>query len=196
MLNFNAASVGLTLVEKPVLLEADVESETEVEVESEMEVEGKNVDHREKTAVPKCIVVPTISISSTSKASTSKASMSSSTMARGQNSAPNCSIAEVMNLLRIIKDILPIGEENWKRVLALHSETHPCRDVTSIKRKFQSLHRKPIPTGDPECPEEVQLAKRLKHRIGQKASIGDGEDEFELEDVQHGPSGANQKATC
>ena len=177
MLNFNAASVGLTLVEKLVLLEA-----VALDVELEIEVEGKNVDHREKTAVPKFIVVPTIPVSSTLKASKSLPSA----MSRGcQSSAPNCSIAEAMNLLRIIEDILPVGEENWKRVLALHSETHPHRDVTSIKRKFQSLHRKSIPTGDPECPEEVQLAKRLKCCIGQKASIGDGEDEFDLEELKN-----------
>ena len=85
-----------------------------------MEVEGKNVDPREKTAVPKFIVVPTIPVSSTLKASKS---LPSAMSGGRQSSAPNHSIAEAMNLLRIIEDILPVGEENWKRVLALHSET-------------------------------------------------------------------------
>ena len=63
----------------------------------------------------------------------------------------------------------------------MHSETYPYRDVRSIRRKFTSLHRRNIPTGDPDCPEEVKLAKRVFYLLGQKAAVGDGEEEFELE---------------
>ena len=45
------------------------------------------------------------------------------------------------------------------------------------------MYRKGIPTGDPNCPEEVCLAKRIKYDIGDRAAIGDGEEEFNLEDT-------------
>ena len=60
-------------------------------------------------------------------------------------------------------------------------------------RKYATLYRKPIPTGDPNCPEEVKLAKRIKYLIGNKASVGDAEEEFNLEEIEFGESGANPK---
>mmetsp|Transcript_16130 Transcript_16130/g.23920 ORF Transcript_16130/g.23920 Transcript_16130/m.23920 type:complete len:96 (+) Transcript_16130:207-494(+) len=36
------------------------------------------------------------------------------------------------------------------------------------------------PTGDPHCPPEVKQAKRIKCKIGEKAEIGDGEDEYDM----------------
>ena len=41
----------------------------------------------------------------------------------------------------------------------------------SIRRKFASLHQKGIPTGDPNCPEEVHLAKRIKYDIGHRLQL-------------------------
>jgi hypothetical protein len=44
------------------------------------------------------------------------------------------------------------------------------------------LHRKKIPTGDPFCPEDVRLAKRLKYAIGMRADIGTGEEDYNITD--------------
>ena len=47
----------------------------------------------------------------------------------------------------------------------------------------------PILTGDPNCPEEVRKAKRIKCGIGQRASLGGGKEDFDLETVTFtGPS--------
>ena len=56
------------------------------------------------------------------------------------------------------------------------------RDVPSLKRKYNVLHRLQIPTDDPNMPDEVRQAKRIKHTIGLKADLGDGEEEFDLEE--------------
>jgi hypothetical protein len=40
--------------------------------------------------------------------------------------------------------------------------------------------RKKIPTGDPRCPKEVKLAKRIKRNISLRADVGDGKEEMDL----------------
>ena len=55
---------------------------------------------------------------------------------------------------------------------AQHSVLFPGRDVDSIRRKYHTLHRRGIPTGDPLCPADVKLAKKVKYDIGVKADLG------------------------
>ena len=76
--------------------------------------------------------------------------------------------------------IMPIGGDDWEAVLEEHSILFPGREVESLRRKFSLLHRKKIPTGDPRCPEEVILAKRIKYQISSRADVGDGEEEMDL----------------
>ena len=106
------------------------------------------------------------------------------------NSACNYSIAEVNNLLSRLEEFLPIGSEEWNRTIALHNDDcknmkgfHP-RDRPSISRKFTSLCKKKAPTGNPNIAPEVRWAKKVKHLIGQKANVGDGEDVFDIESGQ------------
>jgi hypothetical protein len=89
---------------------------------------------------------------------------------------------EMINFLNIMARILPIGGEEFDEVLQAHSLDFPGRDVDSLRRKYGVLHRKPIPTGDPSMPPEVLLAKRVKYAIGDKATIGDGQEEYNLEE--------------
>ena len=92
-----------------------------------------------------------------------------------------------MYLLSVLEEVLPIGPEEWDEVVNKHAvgcRWIPGRDVDSIRRKFASLHRKQIPTGDPNMPEDVKLAKRIKYMIGDKANIGDGEEEYQLEQAE------------
>jgi len=97
----------------------------------------------------------------------------------------NYSHSEIMNLLSVLQRVLPIGPEEWQQCADEHSVSFPlgrrCKD--SIRRKFSDLYRKGIPTGDPNCPEDVKLAKRIKWAIGDRAAIGDGEEEFNLADT-------------
>ena len=52
-----------------------------------------------------------------------------------------------------------------------------------MRRKLANLYRKKVPTGNPNMPEEVRLAKQIKFLIAQKADIGDAE---KLSDLQDG----------
>ena len=58
-------------------------------------------------------------------------------------------------------------------------------------RKHTTLAKKQIPTGDLNCPEEVELAKSVKCMIGNKTAVGDAEEQFKLTQVKFGESGAN-----
>jgi hypothetical protein len=104
----------------------------------------------------------------------------------------NWSKDETMHMLSIVQRILPIGAEKWDAVVAEHSNEYPGRCKNGIMRKYTTLHRRTIPTGDPNCPEEVRLAKRLKYEIGNSATIGDADERFALKQVAHvGGNGAN-----
>ena len=91
---------------------------------------------------------------------------------------------ETMCMLNTLRAILPIGPEQWEQVVHCHQEKWPAqlRDRDSINRKYSTLHRKPIPTGDPNISPAVKLAKEIKHFIGVKANFGDGDHEFDLEE--------------
>ena len=68
--------------------------------------------------------------------------------------------AEVMSLLASIHAHLPISGDEWRAVQQEHHTAYPDADrtVESLRRKFASLHRSRIPTGDPTCPAEVREA--------------------------------------
>ena len=95
---------------------------------------------------------------------------------------------ECLHLFTIMQRILPIGPEEWQEVAIEHAQTYPGRDEPSIRRKYNSLHRKNIPTGDPTMPPEVREAKRTKYMIADKANIGDGEEEFNVEESSFTPN--------
>jgi len=61
-----------------------------------------------------------------------------------------------------------------------HQETYAHRDVLAIRRKYNNLYCIHIPTGDPNCHDEVKNAKRIKYKIGQRAFLGGGDENFDL----------------
>ena len=83
-------------------------------------------------------------------------------------------MAEKLNMLTIMSEILPIGPEQWSAVSSRHAEKFPGREVESLRRKFTELHRKSVPSGDPNIPEDIRIAKKIKFEIGVKADIGGG----------------------
>jgi hypothetical protein len=94
----------------------------------------------------------------------------------------NCDEQELfLNLLAIMKDMMPVGGEEWDKLLDHHPLRHPGLEVESLHRKFSQLHRKLTPADDPMCPMEVKLAKRAKHRISSScADVGDRNEEMDL----------------
>ena len=87
---------------------------------------------------------------------------------------------ELLFFLNIMNDVLPIGPTEWEEVLDAHSVRFPGRDVNGLRRKYTTLHRKKIPTGDPHMPEPVRMAKLCKYRTADKADLGDGTGHFDM----------------
>ena len=54
--------------------------------------------------------------------------------------------------------------------------------MESLKQMFHSIHRRKAPSGDPNIPEYVKMAKRLKTDIGDEALIGTGDAEYDMDD--------------
>ena len=65
---------------------------------------------------------------------------------KGKNGKSNYTREELLALFDVMEQILPIGTEELEQVLLDHSEKFPGRDVKSIQRKYNTLHRKQFPT--------------------------------------------------
>ena len=98
----------------------------------------------------------------------------------GRGSNRNYGGIEGKFMLDILQDILPVGPEEWNKALDRHSKEYPGHSVISIRRRYNTLHRKSIPTGDPNCPPQVAQAKYIKYKIGEKASLMTGGEEFDI----------------
>jgi len=87
----------------------------------------------------------------------------------------NYSLEEIDSLLDLIEDELPISSTLWDNIQKSHLSRYPDqrRGVDSIKRKFKELYSKRVKTGDPNCPQEVRRAKRLRHQIVESMNASD-----------------------
>ena len=95
----------------------------------------------------------------------------------------NFSHAGIVHFLSLMEEILLTGnEDKMKLVASKHAEVHPPgRSVLSLtRRKFASLQRIKHPTGDPNVPEEIQLAKSTWCETGRKADVGTAKEKFSL----------------
>ena len=95
------------------------------------------------------------------------ANAASARVQRGRKYFP----VEMMYLFTVMEKVLPIGPIEWDLVLAAHIENFPGRNVESIRRKYTTTHRKKVPTGNPNMPPEVSLAKKVKYLIGEKVEL-------------------------
>ena len=86
---------------------------------------------------------------------------------------PSYTQAEVLHLLTIVREHLPIGQDEWEGVCQEHILAWPnCgRDYLSIRRKFNQLANKHMPTDEPVCPPEIREAKEISALITEKADI-------------------------
>jgi len=85
--------------------------------------------------------------------------------------------AEVFGLLNCIQQVLLVDSTDWIDVCNLHvvNFLNTGHDPSKLKQKFQQLYRTNVPTGDPICPPDVRMAKRLQEAIRKKSEIDDGE---------------------
>ena len=81
--------------------------------------------------------------------------------------------ADIEKLLQLMEQCLPVGTQEWEYVETEFSSTHfrPLRDVTSLRKKFNILVKKKIPTGNPTCPPFVRHAKKIFNSLVEKCNI-------------------------
>ena len=61
---------------------------------------------------------------------------------------------------------------------------HSSHGVEGLKRKFNKLANKPVPTGNPNIPEDVKLAKSIKGKLFHRSGATNLSDEEEEEDKE------------
>jgi hypothetical protein len=90
-------------------------------------------------------------------------------------------------LLGLIKEYLPIGNIAWMRVVdEFNKRVSPARvrNKASILRKYNSLHQKLMPTGDPNMPPHVKIAKHINYLIMDKSEMINAEEMDEEEEAE------------
>ncbi|KAI7946386.1 hypothetical protein MJO29_010913 [Puccinia striiformis f. sp. tritici] len=95
---------------------------------------------------------------------------------------------DCMALVEIVKEILPLGSNEWEQVHELYSEYarangRTARDADPLKTKFKALFNSKKPTGNPNCPVHIREAKRANVMINERArSLAVVDNEFEEEE--------------
>ena len=92
--------------------------------------------------------------------------------------------AETTTSLKTIEHILPIDTEGWNEVHELFNSKHTPRGVEGLKRKFNKLANKPVPTGNPNMPEDVELAKSMKDKLFHHSGLTNLSEEEEEEEEE------------
>jgi hypothetical protein len=91
----------------------------------------------------------------------------------------------MLHLLEVIEKILPLNPDDWDQVKYQFVKTYATNNhsVTAITSRFQSLYRTKEPTGSPNIPEEVRVAKQICNMIIEKSDSTTGsyhpDEEFE-----------------
>lgn len=85
-----------------------------------------------------------------------------------------------------VAEVLPISSAGWDRVAELHQEVYVIENRTadSLKRKFNEVCRKPAPTGDPNVPEDVRLAKHVRQIIVRTVNASTGTNHDDEDDEE------------
>ena len=93
--------------------------------------------------------------------------------------------AETTTLLKAIEQILPIDVEAWNEVHDVFNSKHSPCGVEGLKRKFNKLANKPVPTGNPNMPEDIRLAKSIMSKLFRHSGATNlSEEEEEEEDIE------------
>ena len=91
--------------------------------------------------------------------------------------------AETTTLLKAVERIVPIDAEGWAEVHEIFNSKHSSRGVEGLKRKFNKLANKPVPTGNPNIPDDIKLAKSIKGKLFRRSGATNlSDEEVEEED--------------
>jgi hypothetical protein len=74
-------------------------------------------------------------------------------------------------LMAVLRSIIPLGREEWEQVVYEYNKSFPLcnRGLENLRRKYNTMANKKIPTGDPTMPDHVKLAKDIKRMIMSKS---------------------------
>lgn len=77
---------------------------------------------------------------------------------------------ELNDYLTVLEEVLPIGPEDWEVVTRAHNNNYPYtyRTKDNLKRKFNFCLKQVGPTGNPDCPDWVIKAKKIKKTFSTK----------------------------
>ena len=70
----------------------------------------------------------------------------------------------------------------------LFNSKHTPHGVEGLKCKFNKLTNKPVPTGNPNMPEDIRLAKSIKSKLFRRSgatNLSEGEEEEEEEEEEY-----------
>ncbi|KAJ8483175.1 hypothetical protein ONZ45_g14690 [Pleurotus djamor] len=127
----------------------------------------------------------TNAVAGPSKVSKRKASVSAEpeVKKRGRAAgAQNYSSDDCDTLLNIASEVLPLAAKGWEEVATLYNEWaeengRPQRTARSLELKFKAFVKTPKPTGDGECPSEIERAHEIDALMNEKADTRDLDDE-------------------
>ncbi|KAG9409262.1 hypothetical protein AC1031_019513 [Aphanomyces cochlioides] len=84
---------------------------------------------------------------------------------------------ELESLMNTITQIQSIGSDDWQAVSEQHfRETGMQRTPESLKKKFKAVRDQTGPTGDPNCPKYVVLAKIAQDAILERVQLDNEND--------------------
>ena len=81
---------------------------------------------------------------------------------------------KVLHFLTHALVIVPINTDEWQNVVDKQAKVYPetIHGISSLKQKFQALPKLTGPSGNPNCPVEVRLEKKIMNSIRRKAEAG------------------------
>ena len=84
----------------------------------------------------------------------------------------------------MIEQILPINAEAWNEVHDVFNSKHSPHGAKGLKCKFNKLANKPVPTGNPNMPEDIRLAKSIRSKILRYSGVTNLSEDEEEEDIE------------
>ena len=88
-------------------------------------------------------------------------------------------LAEIKDLLVVVKSVNTVSGENWTTLAMIHDEKWPqnSRRMAGLRWKFYNILKLAPPTGNPTCPPHVKRAKRINRMIAGGAGINEDKDD-------------------
>ncbi|KAJ8461935.1 hypothetical protein ONZ51_g11223 [Trametes cubensis] len=131
----------------------------------------------------KVVTKPDAAITSKSSHASKPNTGSDASRAGRQSGSVNYTKPEIKELLKIIHEVLPAGQDGWKKVTETYKKWalahgRPERPEKSLRNKFDALLREASkkPTGSAEIPEHLQEVLDIEQEIEAKDPEDDEDD--------------------